>query len=158
MIFGELENFEQEKMALAPMLQKGLRYLKDTDLGALSMGRHDIEGDKLFALVSEYEVEPKETKQPESHERYIDIQYIAQGEELICGSFLSPACKVSQDELQARDLKFYSEVGQETPLVLIPGRYAVFFPRDIHRPGCINSQRQKVKKIVIKIAVDSLLG
>lgn len=156
MIFGQLADFEQEKKALSPVLQKGLGYLKNTDLCNLSLGRHDIEGDKMFALVSEYEVEPKDTKQPESHEKYIDIQYVARGEELICCSFLSSQCEISQDELRERDIKFYSQVGQEIPLVLIPGRYAILFPSDIHRPGCINVQRQNVKKIVIKIAVDAL--
>ena len=77
MIFGDFQNFEQEKNALSVVLQTGLLFLKNTDVVNLSLGRHDIDGDHIFALVSEYEVEPKENRRPESHEKYIDIQYVA---------------------------------------------------------------------------------
>lgn len=157
MIFGDLENFAQEKTALAPVLQRGLQYLKTTDLCKLSIGRHDIEGDDMFASVSEYAVEPLEKKYPEAHRKYIDIQCIAWGEELIGCSLLADQYEVERDELVEKDVIFYKRVEQEMNIVLTPGRYAVFFPSDVHRPGCINRDHHKVKKIVIKIAV-SLLG
>lgn len=157
MIFGELKNFDQEKMTMAPALQQGLYYLKTTDLAKLSIGRHDIDGDNMFALVSEYELEPSENKLPEAHGKYIDIQCISLGEELICCSFLSSECEVERDELVEKDIIFYKKVEEEMNIVLTPGRYAILFPNDIHRPGCIHQDLQKVKKIVIKIAV-SLLG
>lgn len=153
MIFGKLENFAQEKTALSPVLQRGLEYLKTTDLCKLPIGRHDIDGDDMFASVSEYEVEPLENKYPEAHKRYIDIQCIAWGEELIGCSFLADGYEVERDELVERDIIFYKRVEQEEKIVLTPGRYAIFFPSDVHRPGCINKEHRKVKKIVIKIAV-----
>jgi YhcH/YjgK/YiaL family protein len=156
MIFGQLENLKQEKMALAPALQRGLEYLQATDLGTVALGRHDIDGDRMFVMVSEYEVEPKEKKQPESHGKYIDIQYLAWGEELICCSLLSDQCEIAQDELVEKDIIFYKKVEQEMDILLTPGRYAIFFPSDVHRPGCISVSQQKVKKIVVKIAVSLL--
>lgn len=156
MFFGELGNGEQEKMILSPALQKGLEYLKTTDLVNLPVGRHEIDGEDIFASVSEYETEPLESKQPEAHKKYIDIQCISLGEEVIGCSFFSSACLVGQDELAERDLIFYKQIGQETNILLTPGRYAIFFPSDIHRPGCINQVSCKVKKIVIKIAVSLL--
>lgn len=157
MIFGQLANLKQEKGALSFAVQRGLQYLQDTDLNQLSTGRHDIVGDTMFALVSEYELAPKESKQPETHEKYIDIQYVARGEELICCSFLSGNCEIEKDELAERDLVFYKQVDEEVNLVLTPGRYAIFFPGDVHRPGCIHNNQQQVKKIVIKIAVSLLV-
>ena len=157
MIFGQLENLKGEQGGLAVALQQGLQYLQDTDLENIPLGKHEISGDDMFALVSEYAVEPKGNKQPESHEKYIDIQYIAWGEELISCSFLSSHCEIGKDERGTRDLIFYKQVGEEVDLVLRPGRYAIFFPSDIHRPGCQYEKPGMVKKIVIKIAV-SLLG
>lgn len=153
MIFGELGNLAKEKVALSPVLQKGLAYLQNTDLENLSVGRHDIDGDCMFVSVSEYQAEPKENRQPESHQKYIDIQYVARGEEVIGCSFISPRCEIARDEIQERDLIFYKTAEQEVDIVLIPGRYAIFFPNDVHRPGCIHTKEQAVKKIVIKIAV-----
>lgn len=156
MIFGNILNFEQEKAALSPVLQAGLLYLKNTDLAKLPTGRHDIDGDNLFASVSEYEAEPKGNRRPEAHQKYIDIQYVAWGEEMIGCSLLSSQYEITQDELNEKDVIFYKEVENETELVLKPGGYAIFFPSDVHRPGCISGDKMQVKKIVVKIALSSL--
>ena len=37
-----------------------------------------------------------------------------------------------------------------------PGNFAVFFPEDIHRPGCADGQSGKIRKIVVKVAVSEL--
>ncbi len=153
MIYGQLKNFQQEKDALSPALQKGLLYLTNTDLSTLAVGRHDIEGDAIFALVSEYETEPKEARRPEAHQKYIDIQYVAEGEEKIGCSLLSAEYEVIQDELALKDLIFYKEVKQEVDMLLKPGIYAVLFPNDVHRPCCMIGTAAKVKKVVIKIAL-----
>ena len=156
MIFGYLLNFEQDKAALSPALQAGLLYLKNTDLTKLPLGRHDIDGDNLFVSVAEYELECKENRRPEAHQKYIDIQYLALGEEVIGHSLLSSKYEVTQDELAERDVIFYKAVDHEVDLVLTPGVYAIFFPSDVHRPGCISQGKSKVKKIVVKIALSSL--
>lgn len=156
MIYGQLKNFEQEKVAFSPALQKGLLYLKNTDFSTLSVGRHDIDGDTMFALVSEYATEPKKDRKPEAHKRYIDIQYLASGEEMIGCSLLSSEYEVLQDELELKDLIFYNEVKQEVDMLLKPGVYAVLFPSDVHRPCCMVSSAARVKKVVIKIAVSAL--
>ncbi|MCC5463813.1 YhcH/YjgK/YiaL family protein [Pelosinus baikalensis] len=156
MIYGQLKNFEQEKAALSPALQRGLLYLINTDLSSLPVGRHDIEGDTIFASVSEYETEPKEKRKPEAHQKYIDIQYVVSGEEMIGCSPLSPEYEVLQDELTLRDLIFYQGVQQEVELLLKPGIYAVLFPNDVHRPNCTLHSATKVKKVVLKIALSAL--
>ena len=156
MIYGQLKNLEQEKSAFSPVLQKALLYLKNTDLAKLAIGRHDIEGDTIFALVSEYQTEPKQDRRPEAHQKYIDIQYLASGEEIIGCSLLSDQCIVLQDELKEKDLIFYKEIMEETDMVLEPGTYAVLFPNDVHRPNCMRKTTQTVKKVVIKIAISQL--
>jgi biofilm protein TabA len=156
MIYGQLKNFEQEKAAFSPALQKGLLYLKNTDFSTLPVGRHDIDGDTIFALVSEYVPEPKENRRPEAHQKYIDIQYLALGEERIGCSPLYSEYEVVQDELVQKDLIFYKDVKQEVDMLLKPGIYAILFPNDVHRPCCISEVAAKVKKVVIKIALTTL--
>lgn len=156
MIFGHILNFEQDKAALSPALQAGLLFLKNTDLFKLPIGRHEIDGDRMYASVAEYELEPKEHRRPEAHQKYIDIQYLAWGEEMIGHSLLSSTYEITQDELAERDVIFYKTVEHEAELVITPGIYAIFFPSDVHRPGCVSSDKLQVRKIVIKIALSSL--
>lgn len=156
MIYGQLKNLEEEKGALSSILQKSLLFLKNTDLSNLSVGRHDIDGDNIFALVSEYQPEPKNDRRPEAHQKYIDIQYLASGEEIVGWSLLASDYEITEDELAKKDIIFYREVSEEIDIVLKPGAYAIFFPNDVHRPCCISKSAEPVKKVVIKIAVSLL--
>ena len=52
MIIDALANMDFYKN-LNESLYKGLRFLKETDLAALPVGRYEIDGDAVFALVQE---------------------------------------------------------------------------------------------------------
>ena len=41
-------------------------------------------------------------------------------------------------------------------IILSQGMYAVIYPHDVHRPCCFLDQPQRVKKIVIKVSIDTL--
>jgi uncharacterized protein, YhcH/YjgK/YiaL family len=160
MIFGSLQNLDQDRKALAKPLVKGLEYLKNTDFAKLENGRYDIDGDRIFAMLQEYDTSPKETRKAETHRKYIDIQYVFQGAETVGYGFTDGANEILEDLSAEKDAVFYSSVQNERDLVLSAGRYAIFFPTDIHRPCCDfeeNAMRQHhVKKVVIKVAVDLL--
>ncbi|MFH1308554.1 MAG: YhcH/YjgK/YiaL family protein [Patescibacteria group bacterium] len=44
----------------------------------------------------------------------------------------------------------------ETNLVLAKNMFAIFFENDIHRTGCTYKENTKIKKVVVKIAIDAL--
>ena len=46
-------------------------------------GRHPIDGEAIFALVSTYETEPEGARSFEAHRKYIDVQYLLSGREII---------------------------------------------------------------------------
>ena len=50
---------------------------------------------------------------------------------------------------------FRSDV-HEIMLPMTDGCYAIFFPEDVHRPCCMMDAPEDVKKIVLKVRVDSL--
>jgi YhcH/YjgK/YiaL family protein len=58
--------------------------------------------------------------------------------------------------LDQKDALFFKTMKDEIDLILTPGMYAVFFPTDVHRPGCIHRTAALVRKVVVKIAVGSL--
>ena len=151
MIFGHRDSWKKEARGLSPVLAEGLRHLAQTDWKAMPVGRHEVGRQGMFALVSEYETADKKTKQPEAHEKYIDIQWLAEGEEIIGYSQWSKEYEIVEEDLAQRDIVFFAEVQREVDLLLVSGSFAIFFPWDVHRPGCANSQPGKVKKVVLKI-------
>ena len=155
MIFGHLENLSKEKAAVCSALRDGLEYLAKTDFKSMASGRYEI-SDDMYALVQEYATQPKAERKAERHEKYIDIQYIDQGEECIGFALLSPECEVSEDKLAEKDAVFFKTVKDEVALIMPAGTYAIFMPSDIHRPCCQSGTASQVRKVVLKIKVSSL--
>jgi len=99
---------------------------------------------------------PAEENRPEVHRRYIDIQYLAWGEEKIGIAIDTGNNKVSESLLEQRDIIFYHHCENESFIKMTPGSYAIFFPQDVHRPGCILQTASEIRKIVVKVALTAL--
>ena len=149
MILDKLENASLYS-CISNNLKKGFEFLKNTDLPALSPGRHDIDGNDVFALVSEYDSKNPEDCRLEAHRIYTDIQYLVSGKELIGYETLGTQA-VSSEYNPEKDIAFYK--GDGTPILLEAGMFAVFFPQDVHRPCIFAEKPEKVKKIVIKVRI-----
>ncbi|MDC6720845.1 YhcH/YjgK/YiaL family protein, partial [Escherichia coli] len=93
---------------------------------------------------------------PEVHRRYIDIQFLAWGEEKIGIAIDTGNNKVSESLLEQRNIIFYHDSEHESFIEMIPGSYAIFFPQDVHRPGCIMQTASEIRKIVVKVALTAL--
>jgi biofilm protein TabA len=156
MILGNIANWELDEKALVAPLAKGLTYLRETDFSKLPDGRHEIEGPGMVAIVQEYQSAPPEGCEAETHRKYIDIQYICRGTEVVGYGLTGPGNEIRDAYSGETDAVIYSKVEQEMTFVLTAGMYAVFFPTDIHRPCCQYERPEQVKKVVLKIAVDSL--
>jgi YhcH/YjgK/YiaL family protein len=129
---------------------KAFSFLRTTDLKSLEVKRHDIDGDNLFALVSEYMTKNEEDAKFESHKKYIDIQYVITGSEQMS---ISPATKKGEvltpyDE--TKDLEFMT-VSESKNYTATPERFFLFFPSDLHRPSVKIGENAQVKKIVVKV-------
>lgn len=151
MFLSHLSTLDRDAPNLPEAIQRGLRFLADTDIAALPVGRVDIDGDAIFALVQEYETEPKGRRRPEAHVRHLDIQYVAEGREVIGYAPINRGGAIAEDLLAQRDVVFYASVDGESDLVMEAGNWAVFYPNDIHRPCCLVGTSGKVRKVVVKI-------
>lgn len=151
MIYGCIKNIDAEKQQFSTRLQKGLEFIKNSDFSKMAEGRYEIEGNNIYATVADYDTEPKGHRRPEAHRKYIDIQYLAAGEEYIGCSFLSDKNELLEDYNEARDLVFYKNAIGEADILLNPSVYTILLPSDIHRPGCAVKAPDKVRKVVVKI-------
>jgi len=147
MILDKLENLPFHTF-ISENLKKGLEFLKNADLLNLEVGRHDIAGNDVFALVSEYISKEPQDCLLEAHHTYTDIQYIVSGREAIgFASFKNQDILTTYNS--EKDIVFYS--GETIPLILITGMFAIFFPQDLHRPCMQIDGPEKVKKVVVKV-------
>jgi len=119
---------------------------------ATADGRYPIDGDNVYALVQSYETAAPSTKKFESHRTYLDIQYIAAGTEIIQ---YAPIENLVEDTPYdaAKDYRLYTEQNEATSLLLSTGSFAIFYPNDGHKPGCVNGTAGRIKKVVIKARV-----
>ncbi|AJY45522.1 YhcH/YjgK/YiaL family protein [Martelella endophytica] len=156
MIYGRLDNVDLEQATLPEAVLEGLRFLKETNLENAPEGRIEIDGDRIFASVQDYDTRPAEANRPESHIRYFDIQYVVSGEEAIGFAPLNAGMRAVEDHAEERDILFYDTVAGETSLMMPAGSYAVFYPWDVHRPGCAVAEPGKaVRKVVVKVRVEA---
>jgi biofilm protein TabA len=156
MFFGHINNLARDRKVLPPAIVKGLEYLKNTDFSQMAVGKYEIEGDRLFALLQEQQTSPQAERKAEAHARKIDIQFVVDGMELIGFALPDAANEVLEDRLAEKDNIFYKTVKDESELRLTSGNYAIFFPEEVHRPCCLYGDRPRVRKVVVKIAADLL--
>lgn len=134
----------------ARRLQSGLEFLRHADLASLSEGRHEIDGEHLFALVLQYTTRPAGECAWEAHRKYFDLQYVVDGVERMGYMNLSHARERTAYDAE-RDVAFY-EAGDDYVTVRA-GMVAVFGPEDVHSPSVAAGAPAAVRKIVVKAAV-----
>ena len=149
MIFDKIENAHLYTKTHAG-INKALNYLKNTNFLELENGKHEIEGDVIFAIVNEYETKKPEENLLESHIKYIDVQFVAHGIEQIGVTTFN----------NQQPVKFYDSTDDymlfKEPYNLITlnkGMFAIFYPDDIHIPGLMIDTVSKVKKVVVKVKI-----
>ena len=116
-------------------------------------GRHDIDGDAVYALVQRYQTRSAEGMQLEAHRRYIDIQFIVRGREVIHWAPLATRSEVTLPYDATKDAGLFSATGGTVPVRLAAGQFAILFPDDAHAPCCAWDAPEDVLKVVVKVAV-----
>ena len=129
---------------------KAFSYLKNTDLTTLANGRHVIDGDNVYAIVTEAPTKDYDKTAFESHRKYIDLQYVITGEEKMAKTAV-PSVVVNKPYDERADIAYYTGEGK---MYTVPAKtFMLFFPGEAHRPNITPGGNKVVKKIVIKIKV-----
>ncbi|MDB4949521.1 MAG: hypothetical protein JWM27_2170 [Gemmatimonadetes bacterium] len=148
MILGSLADSAVHE-ALGTGIAAGFRWLRAFD-AAIPDGRHAIEGDDVFALVSSYHTGPSTEKRFEAHRAHLDIQYVASGTERVLHAPLGSLRSV-QPYSAPDDVEFFADPPQSSSFLLGTGDFAIFHPGDAHKPGCMAGGRHAVRKVVVKV-------
>ena len=89
----------------------------------------------------------------EAHKKFIDIQLILSGKELIA---VTPIEKMEiKDEYnETKDVMFFQHNDECTDYVLESGDFLILYPQDVHMPGVCVNEKSAVRKIVVKVPVE----
>ena len=151
MIFDSLEFADVYK--LGTNFEKAFEFLQGLTADTAN-GRYDVDGERIFAMVTSYDTKPIDAAELEVHRRYIDVQMTLIGEETIGHCNLSNELVVTKEYDEEADITFFRQPSMALNYVcMAPGLFAIFFPHDVHLPGIVVNGLCTVKKAVVKIAV-----
>jgi len=130
-------------------LKTGFNWLKNTDLELIADGKYTI-SDHVFANVQSYET--KDDAPFEAHKKYIDIQYMVDGEEFIeVTDYNNTEITVEYDS--QKDIEFLECKKQKDTFRLQAGNFLVLFPQDAHKPALNPNKKLFVKKVIVKVGI-----
>lgn len=148
MIFDRIENIEN--YSGSGKVYTALKFLAETDFTKIPIGKYELDGDNIYYMVQSYLTSPDKIN-PEAHKKYIDIQYIVKGEEIIAVAPIQTD-KTLCEAKEEKDVWFYK--CDTKPLILNGGDFMVLYPSDLHLPGKAVNEPSEVLKVVVKIKVD----
>jgi YhcH/YjgK/YiaL family protein len=150
MIADRLENAKLYAGA-SPRLAKAFEHLKRLAAELPGDGKLEIEGRDLYAIVQSYETKPPAEKKWEAHRNYLDIQYVAEGREVMSWAPVGRLTPAAPYNPEKDVVNFQDAPGSD--LQVEKGGFAIFYPEDGHKPGVQSGASAKVRKIVIKVRV-----
>ena len=150
-MFQSMIGSEYKYDLTAPKFKTAFAFLHRSDLGELPEGWNEL-GDGVRASVQHYVTAPAETLQFETHEKFFDIQYLVEGEELI-GVRTRAEMQEKAPYDPATDNTFYFDPAQSGAVLLHAGEFVILAPEDAHKPRCLAGAAMAVKKIVVKVPV-----
>jgi YhcH/YjgK/YiaL family protein len=148
MILDVLENAHRY-LTLNTGFAKAIAYLSRPDLKALPAEKYEIDGERVYAMVSRDHGREKKDALLETHEKYIDIQLVLAGTDEM-GWKPRSSCKRPSGEYDPEtDLQFFADE-PDAWLSVESGSFAIFFPEDAHMPMISPGQ---IHKVVVKVAM-----
>lgn len=109
-------------------------------------------GEGVFALEQAYLTKPPAEGRWEAHERFIDVQVLVAGHELM-GVIEVSSLTLAEDRRPESDLMFFAAAEGGSTLRVGPGGVAIFFPSDGHMPSLADGAPALTRKTVVKVPV-----
>lgn len=124
-------------------------FISDTDLSALSLGRHELVGG-IYVNVMEYK--PTDNTKYEAHRKYADLQVIIYGKEKMKAALLPSGLSDCDYNAEGDYILFEKCEKGFSEFEAVPDMFYYYAPQDAHMPS-IKIEEGKVKKAVFKIPV-----
>ena len=149
MIYGNINN-QYNKSLYHSVLIKALEVLKINDFSTVNTGDYEIDGKHMFMRILNLTTKNLSEALPETHERYIDLQFLIKGREKIYFSLKKPENIVECDT--KKDNTFYDKLDGKSMLEMKEGDFAVFFSGEAHMSDISVGEPCQIKKCIVKIS------
>jgi biofilm protein TabA len=154
MIVTDLSHLS-EQVAATPALQTAINWLHSANPSAMSEGKIEIDGERVYAFFQVYDtLAPDAPVTFEAHRQYLDIQYVVSGKEVIGWAPIERVAVTKPFDGTIDALLGTVAADEATSVKLTAGQLAVLYPADAHAPRLPLGASSPVKKIVVKVAVD----
>ncbi len=133
-------------------IKKAFEYLHTTDVATLPVGKYEIDGTNLFAMVQEYDTKPMSDCAMEAHKKYIDVQYMVNGAEQVGHALLNDQVASKQAYSDETDFMLFPDAPSFIT-IMDAGTFMIFYPGDLHMPCIQMDTPARVKKVVMKVKI-----
>jgi biofilm protein TabA len=140
--------FVKEYQANPERWKTAFSFLQTADLDNIKPGKHLIDSENVYALVTEGPARKEDTTKWESHHNYIDIHYVIKGQEKI-GIAPVASARIVTPYNKTRDIVFYTAKGKYYKAD--ERNFFILFPKEAHKPNLQLTGNDPVKKVVVKI-------
>ena len=120
---------------------------KDTECGKY------VFSDDCFINVITVETTEEATKMMEAHVKFVDVQFMLDGEEKIYYTDKAPL-ELGQEYDEKKDRSFYKWTSADE-ITYQTGEGVVLYQNEAHLPGCAVNGAKTIKKAVIKIRYEN---
>lgn len=112
--------------------------------------------DDIFILKQAYKTKARNDCFFESHKKYIDIQYMVKGDEIMDVTHIDNLKIVKDYDEKTDFIKYENKIEGISSLLIKEKELAIFYPSDAHQP-CIKVDDSKlIYKAVVKIPVEKV--
>lgn len=159
MVIDNLENLTNYE-GLHPTFPKAFSYLKMLLESGAADGRHEpseqAANEAFYVNLMTGTAQPKDDAVAESHRKYIDVQVVIDGAELMCVPAAKELPAVTTDYQEDKDYMLYAPVSVSAchQLRVHAGQFVIFFADELHAPMIgLDTTPTTVRKAVLKVPV-----
>jgi len=131
---------------------KAFEILTDKTLSQKQDGKYAVDGEEIYYTIQRYTTKPLSEGKLEAHRKYIDIQFLLEGQELL-GYTPLKGLTTAEEYNPQQDIDFFNTPKEITKVKLEPGLFCILFPDDAHLPCRQLTDPTDVLKVVIKIQI-----
>ena len=152
MIVGKLVDLYRYK-GISKNIDTAIDYIQNNDLMALPKGKTIVDGDNVFINRDTYVARPLEECFFENHEKYIDIQIVLKGQEVIGYTHITnPDLKVTTPYNPDKDVTKYNYNPKGAVFFTLEEGFALVYTEDAHLAKC-KANDEIVEKVVVKVKI-----
>ena len=148
MICDSLEHIGRYR-GLNANLDTAIDYLQTHDISALPDGRTEVDGDNVFINMMDATLHSDDGYHPEYHKIYADLQIDITG-----GEGWGYTSKAGREIGEFTGDCGFQDSASVVTGTLGEGRFVLFFPTELHKPGLVQHGCVSVRKAVVKIRME----